>query len=199
LSGAVMTEEEARRLLASFVGLEETWGAHSVAVSSAAGTIADALRNAGVAVDPALARVGGLLHDIGRSVTHDFSGHAWAGYELLRNRGFPALARFCTCHQLAGMSPDEATIVGWQAADYRPRSWEEKAVTIADSLAAGDRLVLIADRCADVRERYRGTIPAAHYALLLGVEPKVRALMAEVEAVIGQPVETLCGATPLRH
>lgn len=192
-----MTEDEARQLLASRVPLDQTWGAHSVSVARAAGAIAAALRGAGVAADPALARTGGLLHDIGRSVTHDLSGHSWAGYQLLREAGQPALAQFCTAHQFGGLIPEEAAIIGWPPADYRPRGWEEKAVTIADGLARGERIVCLAERCADVRERYRGKVAPAHYALLVGVEAKMRALMAEVEAVTGRPVEVLCGAARL--
>ncbi|MFN8514027.1 MAG: hypothetical protein U0841_15875 [Chloroflexia bacterium] len=47
-----MTEAEARQLLASYVPLDDTWGAHSVAVSQAAGRIAEALREVGAQVDP---------------------------------------------------------------------------------------------------------------------------------------------------
>ncbi len=190
----MMTEDEARTLLASSVPLDQAWGAHSVTVARAAGRIAEALAAAGAAVDPARARTGGLLHDIGRGVTHDFAAHAWAGGQLLLAAGQPILARFCTTHQCGGRAPEEAPLVGWPPADYRPRSWEEKAVTIADGLAYGGHVVLLADRCADVRERYHGTIGPAHYALLVGVEAKIRALMAEVEAVTKSPTEASCGA-----
>ena len=47
----MMTEGEARALLASHVPLDQTWGAHSVAVARAAGWIAAALLAAGAAVD----------------------------------------------------------------------------------------------------------------------------------------------------
>lgn len=192
-----MTEDAARALLASYVPLDQTWGAHSLTVARAAGQIAAALAAAGAAVDPALARTGGLLHDIGRSVTHDFSGHSWAGRELLLEAGEPLLARFCTAHQLGGLTPGEAIIIGWPAADYRPRTWEEKVVTIADNLAAGGQIVFLADRAAEVRDRYRGKIAPATYALLVGVEAKARALMAEVEVITGVPTEALCGAARL--
>ncbi|HEY8597712.1 MAG TPA: HD domain-containing protein [Thermomicrobiales bacterium] len=193
----MMTEDAARELLASYVPLDQTWGAHSVAVSRAAGRIATALHRAGAGIDPTLARTGGLLHDIGRSVTHDLSGHAWAGYERLLGNGEPALARFCVAHQMGGLIPAEATVIGWPAADYRPRTWEEKAVTIADGLAMGNRIVLLADRCADVRARYRATTLPDHYALVCAVEAKIRALLAEVEALTTESIETLCGAAPL--
>jgi len=193
----VLSEAAARDLLARYIPLDETWGAHSVTVSRLAGQIADALNAAGVAVDPALARTGGLLHDIGRDVTHDGIMHCWEGYQMLIARGQPLLARFCVVHSSGGMDAEEAASVGWPAADFRPQSWEEKVVTIADGLAHYDGVVLLADRCASVRERYRARSNAARYTLILRTEAKIRALMAEVEAIIGRPVEQLCGAQPL--
>lgn len=193
----VLTEDEARDLLARSIPLDETWGAHSVTVSRLAGKIADALAAAGVAIDPALARAGGLVHDIGREVTHDGVMHCWEGYRMLRARGQPLLARFCVVHSGGGMTAEEAVSVGWPAADYRPTSWEEKAVTIADGLAHYDGVVCLADRCASVRERYRDQSSPARYTLIVVTEGKVRALMDEVETIIGQPVERLCGARRL--
>jgi uncharacterized protein (TIGR00295 family) len=192
----VLSETEAREVLARYIPLDETWGAHSVTVARLAGQIADALA-AGVAVDPALARTGGLLHDIGRSVTHDGIMHCWEGYQMLRAQGQPLLARFCVVHSSGGMTAAEATSVGWPAEDYRPATWEEKAVTIADGLAHYDGVVCLADRTASVRARYRDRSNPARYALIIKTEEKIRALMTEVEAIIGQPVERLCGAQRL--
>lgn len=95
------------------------------------------------------------------------------------------------------MDDAEAASVGWPAADYRPQTWEEKAVTIADGLTHYESVICLADRCASVRERYRERSNAARYVLILRTETKIRALMAEVEARIGQPVEQLCGAKRL--
>ncbi len=193
----VLSEKEARNLLARYVPLDETWGAHSVTVARLAGQIADALVAAGMDVDPVLARTGGLLHDIGRVFTHDGITHCWEGYQTLLALDQPLLARFCAVHSSGGMDADEAVSVGWPRTDYRPRTWEEKAVTIADGLAHFDSVICLADRCASVRERYRERSNAARYALILRTEAKIRALMVEVEAIIGQPVEQLCGAQPL--
>lgn len=194
----MLSEAEARELLAAYIPLNETWGAHSVTVARLAGQIADALAAAGVVVDPGLARTGGLVHDIGRDVTHDGVMHCWEGYRMLLARGQPLLARFCVVHSGGGMTAREAAAVGWPPADYRPATWEEKAVTIADGLAHYDGVVCLADRCASVRERYREQSGPARYALIIETEGKVRALMDEVEAIIGQPVEELCGARRLK-
>ncbi len=197
ITETVLSEHAARDLLAQYVPLDETWGAHSMTVSRLAGQIADALVAAGVEVDPALARTGGLLHDIGRDVTHDGIMHCWEGSQMLLALGQPLLARFCVVHSSGGMDAEEAASVGWPPADYRPHSWEEKSVTIADGLAHYDGVVLLADRCASVRERYRARSNAARYALILRTEAKIRTLMVEVETIIGQPVEALCGAQPI--
>lgn len=194
---AALSEAEARELLAEYIPLDETWGAHSVTVSRLAGRIADALAAAGVDVDPALARAGGLVHDIGRDVTHDGIQHCWEGRRMLLARGQPVLARFCVVHSGGGMTAAEAVTVGWPPADYRPTTWEEKAVTIADGLAHYDGVVRLADRCASVRERYRDQSSPARYALIIRTEGKIRAMMAEIEAIIGQPLEALCDARRL--
>ena len=192
------TRDEARALLWSRVPAGESWGAHSETVARTAGTLADALYAAGAPVNATLARAGGLLHDIGRSITHHGTGHCWEGYQLLRAMGQPTLARFCVTHSYGGMTPAEAVSVGWPAADYRPRTWEEKTVTVADGLTHFDRVVFLDERVASVMERYRHSEGTADYALLTDIAAKNRALMAAIEAVIGQPIEPLVGAAHLR-
>lgn len=193
----MLSEAQARELLARYVPLDETWGAHSVTVSRVAGIIADVLFAVGVTIDPVLARTGGLLHDIGRSVTHDGIMHCWEGYQMLLARGQPTLARFCVVHSSGGMDAEEAASVGWPATDYRPTAWEEKVVTIADGLTHYDDVICLADRAASVRERYRERSSPERYTLILRTEGKIHALMDDVEAIIGQPVEQLCGAQRL--
>jgi uncharacterized protein len=193
----ILSEAEARALLASYVSPDETWGAHSLTVSRLAGTIADALAAAGVNIDPALARTGGLLHDIGRSVTHDGIMHCWEGYQMLLAQGQPTLARFCIVHSSGGLTAAEAASVDLPAEDYRPRTWEEKVVTIADGLAHYDGVIRLADRTASVRARYRDRSEPDRYALIERTEGKVRALMNEAEALIGRSIEDLCDAQPL--
>jgi uncharacterized protein len=195
---AVLSESEAQALLERYVPLDDTWGAHSLTVARLSGQIAEALAAAGAPVDPVLARTGGLLHDIGRSVTHDGIMHCWEGYQMLLTQEQPVLARFCVVHSSGGMTAEDAASVGWPAIDYRPITWEEKTVTIADGFAHYDRVICLADRCASVRERYRERSNPARYTLILETEGKIRALIDEVESIIGQSLEHLCGAQPLR-
>lgn len=190
----MLTEAEARDLLASYIALDESWGVHSVAVSRTAGLLAEALHAAGMPVSPTLARTAGLVHDLGRSVTHHSIGHLEAGCRLLTARGEPELAQVCLRHGFSGLTPEEASLVGWPRADYRPRTWEERVVTVADTLTHGARTVFLAERLASVLERYHDGADPLQYRLLSNIEPKTRLLMAEMAAVIGQPIERLCGA-----
>ena len=58
--------------------------------------------------------------------------------------------------------------------------------------------MLLADRCAEVRARYRETVDPTTYILLIGVEATIRALMDEVELVTKRSTEAICGAVPLK-
>jgi uncharacterized protein len=87
--------------------------------------------------DPDLVMQGALLHDIGRSRTHSI-GHAQAGADLLREKGFPErLVRIVECHTGAGLTADECTLLGLLPRDCMPQTVEEKIVTHADNLLAG--------------------------------------------------------------
>jgi putative nucleotidyltransferase with HDIG domain len=156
-----MTESAALALLAAHTSFDDpaSWGAHSLCVSRVAGTLAEALRAAGARVDPALARSGGLLHDIGRSITHA-PEHCLEGYRLLLGRGEPVLACFCITHGFGGLTPREAASLGWPVGDYRSHTWEEKAVTIADGLTHFDRAVYLSERVASLLTRYDGRVDA---------------------------------------
>jgi uncharacterized protein len=84
-----------------------------------------------------------MLHDIGRSRTHDIR-HAQCGADLLRERGFGEdLARIVECHTGAGLTADECTLQGLSPRDCMPRTTEEKIVTHADNLIAGTKQVTI--------------------------------------------------------
>ena len=84
-----------------------------------------------------------MLHDIGRSRTHDIR-HAQCGADLLRERGFGEdLARIVECHTGAGLTADECTLLGLSPRDCMPMTTEEKIVTHADNLIAGTKQVTI--------------------------------------------------------
>ncbi len=90
-----------------------------------------------------LVEQGAMLHDIGRSRTHDIR-HAQCGADLLRERGFgERLARIVECHTGAGLTADECTLLGLSPRDCMPVTTEEKIVAHADNLIAGKKRVTI--------------------------------------------------------
>jgi uncharacterized protein len=130
--------------------------AHCRAVSRAAVELASRVR--AVPVDIELVRLGGLLHDIGRSRTHDI-GHALAGVELGRQLGFPAsVLDIIERHIGAGITSAEAERLGLPKRDYLPLTPEEKIVSYADNLTKGpDPMTFI-----DAVERFREILGPDH-------------------------------------
>jgi uncharacterized protein len=94
-------------------------------------------------IDFHLVEQGAMLHDIGRSRTHDIR-HAQCGADLVRSMGLGEdLARIVECHTGAGLTADECTLLGLSPRDCMPRTMEEKVVTHADNLIAGKKRVTI--------------------------------------------------------
>jgi uncharacterized protein len=111
--------------------------AHCVAVSRTAVALADRISR--VSVDKELVRLGALLHDIGRSRSHDIH-HALAGVEIGRKLGFPAeMLSIIERHIGAGITAAEAERLGLPKRDYLPLTPEEKIVSYADNLTKGER------------------------------------------------------------
>jgi uncharacterized protein len=90
-------------------------------------------------IDFQLVEQGAMLHDIGRSRTHDIR-HAQCGADLIRGMGLgEKIARIVECHTGAGLTADECTLLGLSPRDCMPGSAEEKIVTHADNLIAGKK------------------------------------------------------------
>ena len=99
-------------------------------------------------IDFSLVEEGALLHDIGRGSTHTI-GHAQAGADLLRAKGFPEkLARIVECHTGAGLTAEECAVLGLEPRDCMPATIEEKIVCHADNLVAKTKRITIEESVA---------------------------------------------------
>jgi uncharacterized protein len=91
--------------------------------------------------DSDLVKAGAILHDVGRSKTNGIK-HAIIGAEILRNNQFPSeIVNIVERHIGAGITKDEAEIMGLPPKDYLPITLEEKLVAHADNLIHGTREV----------------------------------------------------------
>jgi uncharacterized protein (TIGR00295 family) len=89
--------------------------------------------------DVKLVEAGALLHDIGRSKTHEIR-HAVEGVKIARKLNLPeSIVKIIERHIGAGLSADQAKKLGLPAKDFIPEALEEKIVCHADNLVDKDR------------------------------------------------------------
>lgn len=106
---------------------------HCEAVCKKAMEIASNFDNA----DIDLIRKGSLLHDIGRSKTHDIT-HAIVGVEIAKKYGYSQdVLNIIERHIGAGITKDESKKLGLPEKSYVPQTFEEKIVAHADNLVSG--------------------------------------------------------------
>lgn len=129
--------------LLSDSGCSERVIAHCKSVSTLAVKLARVCKSRGYTVDVNLVEVGGLIHDIGRSKTHDVS-HAVVGVEIAKSMDLPeSVVSIIERHIGGGISADEAKELGLPAKDYFPVTLEEKLVAYSDKLIEGSSVVPI--------------------------------------------------------
>ncbi|KXA92577.1 hypothetical protein AKJ65_01175 [candidate division MSBL1 archaeon SCGC-AAA259E19] len=124
---------------------------HSFAVSKKSAEIARKISENGHDVDLELVKVGAILHDVGRSRTHDIS-HGVEGSRILRERGLGELARFAERHLGAGITVEEAEKLSIPTKDYLPESLEEKVVAYADNLLRGEEVISFQEALEELQE-----------------------------------------------
>ena len=135
--------------------------AHCRAVSRTAVSLADRITR--VAVDRELVRLGALLHDIGRSRSHDIH-HALAGVQIGRELGFSQqILSIIERHIGAGITAAEAERLGLPKRDYLPVTVEEKLVSYADNLTKGAAPMSLDDAVA----RFRSVLGDGHEGIEL--------------------------------
>ncbi len=109
---------------------------------------------ANVECDRGLVEVGSLLHDIGRSRSHEID-HAIIGARILREEGVDErIVNIVERHVGSGLTPDEAKALGLPPKDYVPETIEEKIVCHADNLISGTERISIQDTVAMARKKW---------------------------------------------
>jgi uncharacterized protein len=108
-----------------------------MAVSNLAVKIAGKIKKKEANIDMKLVKIGGLLHDVGRAVTHNIN-HGVIGANILRSFDLPRpIVMIVERHVLAGIPAHEAVKLGLPNRDFLPETLEEKIVSYADKLIEG--------------------------------------------------------------
>jgi uncharacterized protein len=151
---------------------------HCKIVSQLAVRLARLAELKGIEVDINLVRVGGLLHDIGRSRTHGVE-HGFMGSTIIDSYGYSsAIARITERHVGAGISSSEAQKLGLPKRDFIPETLEEKLVCYADKLIEGRRRVAFDEALDDFAKELGADHPAVE---------RLRNLHLELIRLIGEP------------
>lgn len=107
---------------------------HCIAVADLAVETAGKLEEKGFKINTELVEAGALLHDLGRSQTHTID-HAIAGAKIAKSIGLPEnVIRIIKRHVGAGITAQEAQMLGWPKDVYAPQTLEEKIVSFSDKL-----------------------------------------------------------------
>lgn len=97
--------------------------------------------------------IGALLHDIGRGKTHGID-HAVIGAATAVEYGVDdKLVKIIERHIGAGITREDAILLGLPAKDYLPVTIEEKIVAHVDNLVFGERLGSIEEVISNLREK----------------------------------------------
>ncbi len=116
---------------------------HCLAVTDLALEIAGKIQARGHKIDLQLVEVGAILHDIGRSRTHNVD-HSVIGAQIAEIIGLPPpVVNIIKRHVGAGITADEAEWLGWPKDIYVPQTLEEKVVCYADKRIDHDKVVPI--------------------------------------------------------
>ena len=166
MSRALPSTEEAIRILLES-GCSPYVISHCKAVAKQAVQLADKCTENGVNVNAQLVHVGALLHDIGRSRTHNVD-HVVIGANLARSLNLPApIVSIIERHMGGGITAEEASELGWPKKSYMPETIEEKIVAYADKLMEGSKVVPIQDTIRKLVEQLGADHPASQRVLRL--------------------------------
>ena len=128
---------------------------HCRIVADHAKSIANRIKENGYSIDMELVVIGAILHDIGRSRTHDIR-HGIEGAYLCEKYGLDdRIIRIIQTHIGAGISSDNAIALGLPDGNYIPESLEEKIVAHADNMVEDDIIVSISTKIKILKKKGR--------------------------------------------
>jgi len=175
VSDSEPTREIAEQLLEQGVAKNPgPWREHSMAVAEAAEKIALAVneKQGEERMNPDLAYVYGLLHDIGRQEGHTYIAHVYDGYHFLSGLGYRNAARICLTHSFNLQTTDDyigkidisdekfaelkSLLEAVEFDDY------DRLIQLLDSTCAADGTKNLEARMGDVKARY-GYYPEAKW------------------------------------
>jgi len=185
----MLSRDESAGLLAEY-GKGAAWVKHCLAVAETASRLACALESR-YSIDRNFLWSAALLHDIGRSVTHDPIMHGVEGYKLLLKLGHEEEAFVCASHILFGLEASEALHFGLPAHDFIPRTIEERLVPLVDLMMEGARPTPLDRRFSSLRKRYIGN--SFLMARLDRAQETAMSFMIQLSEGIEESIEKIIG------
>jgi uncharacterized protein len=148
---------------------------HCLAVTQFAIGLAHRLKVKGTKIDVQLVEAGALLHDLGRSKTHKVD-HSLVGSQIAQKIGLPQpIVNIIKRHVGAGITYEEAKLIGWPKDVYVPQTIEEKVVSYSDKRIDQNKVVPIETEIERLRKD--GMIEAGE---------RVRRLHEEITNLLGE-------------
>jgi len=151
----LIPDKNAANELLRLAGCSDSVINHCRVVSDCARELAEKIHQNGYAVDIELVQMGAILHDIGRSRTHDIR-HGVEGVILAKDFGLDdKIVDIIRTHIGAGIMPEETVLLGLPLDNYIPSTLEEKIVAHADNLVEDDSIVSISEKVEILRKKGR--------------------------------------------
>ncbi|BAP60156.1 HDIG domain-containing metalloprotein [Methanococcus maripaludis] len=142
---------------------------HSIAVADYVYEFGIKLLNKKYDFDLDTAVLGAILHDIGRSKSHNID-HGIIGSEILLKNNFnEKYAKIAERHIGAGISIKETEDLNLPKKDYIPKTLEEKVIANADNLVSGHIRVDIGFVIDKFKKRTNNEVSNKVYALYLEI------------------------------
>lgn|GEM_PF-375683 len=138
----IPTREECLRLMGQY-GMLENIIHHSLEVAKVALFLSVELNKKGQRIDLGLVEAASLLHDLTKTeCLKTKEDHAQTGFQLLMGMGYEKVGEVVAQHIWLGKAGDPSSVS------------EEEIVNYADKRVMHDRIVSLAERFSDLKERY---------------------------------------------